>query len=106
MTIIFNAQENFLIYHVIEKISYTFLSLEKRPRHIQGCYTAQKMRQALLYPTHNDSYHLNNYRSLYALISRHSLYENSQNTRVYMPIFSKRVSTNEHVETPVIVQMI
>ena len=38
---------------------------------LQGCYTAQKMRQSLLFPTQYDSYYLNNYRSLYALIYRH-----------------------------------
>ena len=43
-------------YHVIKKTSYTFLSLEKRPRHLQGCYTAQKMRAALLVSTHYDSF--------------------------------------------------
>ncbi len=58
---------------LFQKISYTFLSLEKRPRHVQDCYTAQKMRQDLLFLTHKDLYHLNNYQSLYALISRHSL---------------------------------
>ena len=66
-----------------KKISYTFLNLEKRPRHFQGCFTTQKMREDLLSPTHYKSYHLNNYRSLYALIRRHALWENSQNTSVY-----------------------
>ena len=74
-----------------KKISYTFLSLEKRPRHLQDCYTAQKMREDLFFPTHYDSYYLNNYQSLYALIRRHSLWENSQNTSVYEPFFLKEI---------------
>ena len=86
--------------------SIHFLNLEKRPGNVQGCYTAQKMRKDLPCPTHDDSYHLNNYRSLYALISKHSLWKNSQNARVYEHFFLTRVSTNERVETPVIVQMI
>ena len=67
----------FSMVPLFQKISYTFLSLEKRPRHVQGCYTAQKMRKDLLFPTHDDSYHLNNYWSLYALICRHSLQKNA-----------------------------
>ena len=49
------------IIPLYKKISYTFLSLQKRPRHLQGCYTAQNMHKDLHFPTHYDSFYLNNY---------------------------------------------
>jgi len=99
-------------YDIIKnKIHYTLFSLEKKSYQLQGCYTAQKMREDLLFPTHYDSYDLNNYRSLYATrsymyVDTHSLRWFSKYKGIWAFFFSKKGSANERVETPVIVQMI
>ena len=66
------------------------MSLEQCSDNLYFHYIPQKMRQDLLFSTHDDSYHLDNYWCLYVLICGQLLWEKSIKY-VNMRAFSRKI---------------
>ena len=66
------------------------MSLEQCSDNLYFHYIPQKMRQDLLFPTHDDSYHLDNYWCLYVFICGQLLWEKSVKY-VNMRAFSRKI---------------